>query len=96
MTSISVADCQVDGGYLSEFCNVHYKSLPLETEPKVDEKLESEKSPKNSDEHLKIKISGLTQELNEMKEFMADKMKKQVIKNYVAVIAYNYSLYLEP
>ena len=50
MTSISVADCMVDRGYLAEFCNVNYKNLPLQNESpeiiteKSDEKLNEEKN----------------------------------------------------
>ena len=78
MTSISVADCKEDRGYLSDFCNVHFKPLPLDTEDHLEMKPESSKGNEMSTDELKTKITGLTKELNEMKEFMADKMKKQV------------------
>ena len=104
MTSISVADCMVDRGYLAEFCNVNYKNLPLQNESpeiiteKNDEKLNDEKKSKephkeiartsslpseisknkDSEDELRSRIFGLTKELNDMKQFMAEKMRKQV------------------
>lgn len=87
MPSISVADCKEDGGYLSEFCNIHFKSLPLDTESQIDDYTSSKDNrSRSSEDHLKTKITGLTQELNEMKEFMADKMKKQVFKISVITV----------
>ena len=105
MTSISVADCMVDRGYLAEFCNVNYKNLPLQNErpeittEKSDEKYNEEKKSKeephkeiartsslpseisknkDSEDELRSRIFGLTKELNDMKQFMAEKMQKQV------------------
>ena len=112
MTSISVADCMVDRGYLAEFCNVNYKNLPLQNESpeitdKSDEKLNEEKKSKeethkdiartsslpaeisknkDSEDELRSRIFGLTKELNDMKQFMAEKMQKQVkIKKFPKV-----------
>ena len=81
MTTISVSDCKVDNGYLSEFVNVNYKKLPMETEMKNDELL-TDQGKESSAELLQRKILVLTDELNEMKNFMAVKMRTQVIKFY--------------
>ena len=121
MTSISVADCMVDRGYLAEFCNVNYKQLPVQDEnfqvspENMEEKscevksseaksieaksseaknevektsilpLDSEKN-KDSEDELRSRIFGLTKELHDMKQFMAEKMQKQVqnLSNYLS------------
>ena len=84
MTSISIADCVADNGYLSEFANVDFHPLPhTNSTPDNEMPVETNTNSENLDisdnsEDLKSQISDLTRELNGMKAFMAEKLKQQV------------------
>ena len=79
MTTISIADCLTDNGYLSEFANVDFHPLPHAKLQETEQTEETKDNPEDDPEDLKTQISHLTRELTDMKAFMAEKLKQQVI-----------------